>query len=100
MKANITKKIMLDLTLDSSETIMFTKGGKHKIEINPECLIFDNTEDASDYDADEGEFIKKKCIIEISVQMDRSDKDRYDFITGEAKKHREIYDKEKSNETK
>jgi hypothetical protein len=76
MKLTITKKITLDLTLDSSETIMFTQGGKHKIDLNTD-------EDLSEYNQ-----------IEITVQMERNAQGRFDFITGQAAKHREAYDNE------
>lgn len=80
---------MVDLTLDSSETIMFTKGGKHKINLNAKDLIFN---DGNDFDFEEGEDVKRYAEIEISIQMDGSDKARYDFINEEAKKHRQRAD--------
>jgi hypothetical protein len=71
MKAEITKKITIDLTLDSSETIMFTKGGMHKIFIGSEL------------------FNDKYDEYEITIQIASNEQEHFDFITGEAKKHKE-----------
>jgi len=64
MQLTIHKKLFIDLTLDSSETIMFTKGGKHKTSITSDMLP----------DSDEG------YEIEISVQMQRDHQGRFDFM--------------------
>ena len=81
MKLAITKKITLDLTLDSSETIMFTQGGKHKIDLKTDDDY--HNYNLNDYDQ-----------VEITVQMERNAQGRFDFITGQAAKHREVYDNE------
>lgn len=81
MKLSITKKITLDLTLDSSEAIMFTQGGKHKINLKTDDDY--HNYNFNDYDD-----------VEITVQMARNDQGRFDFITKEAAKHREVYDNE------
>ena len=82
MKYRITRKIVLDITLDSSESIMFSQGGKHKINLDSRCLhIYDIDGDPENVE------------LEIIVQMDKNDKGRHDFITEEAKKHREYWDK-------
>jgi len=70
MKVKIHKTITYHTTLDSSEMIMFQKGGQHKVKIEPN--------DLSSYDE-----------VIITVQLDRNEQDRFDFITGEAKKHKE-----------
>lgn len=77
MKANITKIVFVDLILDSSETIMFTKGGKHKLNICPKDL-FKDLEDL------------QNCKLEISIQLERNEQGRFDFITNEAKKSQGI----------
>ena len=61
MKHNITKKIILDITLDSSEAIMFTKGGRHTINLLSSCLQIYN----SDAEA-------VNCDLEINVQLGRN----------------------------
>lgn len=71
MQVTIHKKFFIDLALDSSETIMFTKGGKHKTSISSDILP----------DPEDG------YEIEISVQMQRDHQGRFDFIAGEAQAH-------------
>jgi hypothetical protein len=81
MKWQITKKIIFDFTLDSSEAIMFTKGGRHeKVFIKENC-----------YDDEDRFFpnISEFDEIIIRFQLERNDKGRFDFITGEAEKHKE-----------
>lgn len=75
MECGITRKIFVNLTLDSSETIMFNQGGKHKIDIPTE--FFRNFE----YDE-----------MEISFQIEKSQQGRHEFIIKEAAKHRESCD--------
>lgn len=70
MKANWKKKLVIDLTLDSSEAIMFNQGGMHKIALDPEIFLGLDEEDS----------------IEISVQMSRNEQGRFDFIVGESMK--------------
>lgn len=70
MKSNVTKKITLELTLDSSEMVMFTRGGKHTTKIMGSKLIPGCKEDVE---------------IEISIQMDRKEQGRFDFIAGSVK---------------
>jgi hypothetical protein len=69
MQSKIIKKVFLNLTLDSSEMIMFNQGGQHKITFNPKLI--------SDFDYDE---------LEITVQMERDSQGRFEFITSEASK--------------
>lgn len=66
MQFKTSKFLFIDFTLDSSEAVMFSKGGKHSLNINPS--LFDD-----DFDK-----------IEISVQMERNQQGRFDFITNSA----------------
>jgi len=84
MKSKISRKIIVDITLDSSETIMFSKGGQHKISLNPDILKFEND---IGYDGSE---------VEITFQMERTQQERFYFIQSEALKHKERVE----NETK
>lgn len=72
MKRNIKRKVVvdLDLTLDSSEAIMFTKGGRHKINIDLSELFYDDVP-LCDYE------------VNISIQLERNQQGRFDFITSE-----------------
>ena len=69
MKASVYKKIFLDLTLDSSEAVMFTKGGKHKVELD-----FSEISDGDE-----------NCKVEISVQLARNEQGRFDHVTQHAR---------------
>jgi hypothetical protein len=69
MKYKCTKIVKIEATLDSSEAVMFTKGGLHKITI---C-----NDDETPYGINFCDFDK----IEFSVQLDRDDQGRFDFIT-------------------
>jgi hypothetical protein len=69
MKAKVSKKIFVDLTLDSSEAVMFTKGGKHKIEMNFSEI-------------NEGD---EDCLVEISIQLERNEQGRFDHVTQHAR---------------
>lgn len=69
MKHNIRKKIILNLTLDSSETVLFNKGGMHKINLNTGCLQFHDSEGDSE-----------PAELEITVQIERSQQGRHDFL--------------------
>ncbi len=84
MKFKVIKKVLVDLTLDSSEAIMFTKGGRHTVSLTEDQLH------GIDKDDDEDDFSgKNQQIFEISVQLQRDDQGRFDFINGEASKHKE-----------
>lgn len=80
MKINTKKKITISLTLDSSETIMFTKGGMHKIAVNPQGLF-------SEMELEEWELKDKE--LEITIQMEHNEQGRFDFLTGESEKHKQ-----------
>lgn len=75
MKTKITRKVFVELTLDSSEMIMFTKGGKHKVEVPCE-----------DLDATNGD------IIEISIQLANESYERFQHTHLQAKIHKESYE--------
>jgi hypothetical protein len=70
MKVNYINKLFIELTLDSSEAIMFNKGGKHKID-----LVTDLLEQPFD-------------SIEVSIQLERDQQARHDWIQSEAVKHK------------
>jgi hypothetical protein len=74
MKYNIKKKIYLDMTLDSSELVMFNKGGKFKVEISSDILAAQ-----IGYD-DEGK-LSRYVPVELSVQIDPAEKYRFNFVT-------------------
>ena len=63
MKYSTKTKLYLEMTLDSSEAVMFGQGGKMTAVLTPD--LFD--------DVDE---------VEISFQIDRQEQARYDFVTG------------------
>jgi len=98
MKYNRTKKIIIDCTLDSSEAIMFNKGGKHSIKMDSDFFKFTKYHRSYDSDGEEDDFADN-CEVEITFQIDKKDTSRFDFITGEACKHKERV-KEEENETK
>jgi hypothetical protein len=84
MKKIIQRTITVSLTLDSSEAIMFTKGGMHKIKMNLKDIFPERF--GCDYDDDETD---SNDDFTITIQMERDQQGRYDFITGEAKSHKE-----------
>jgi hypothetical protein len=86
MKYKITKKLLIDATLDSSEMVMFTKGGKHSVSVKK--TIYDDDEDT----IGKIDFNSFDEIL-FSVQMERSEQNRFDFIDGQAKTHRNQWDK-------
>ena len=53
---------------------MFTKGGMHKINLDGDNFCTENIENYE---------------IEITVQMQRDDQGRFDFINSEAEKHKQ-----------
>jgi hypothetical protein len=101
MKLSVNKTIKIRCTLDSSEAIMFNQGGAHKLKIDPKLLRelskqceFENIDEENDNE-NEGiseVHLESECIIEF--QMERSAQGRFNFVIGEANKHREIYDNE------
>lgn len=84
MKMQPHKSLKLNFTIDSSELIMFNKGGKHALD-----LTNDLPEDIEAYDN-----------IEISFQLERSEQARFDHIFGEANKHRAQWDHINASEKK
>ena len=69
MKCQTKCIIEIAFTLDSSEMLMFTKGGKHSFEVSH--VLLDEISEIS---------IENKKVI-ISVQMERNQQDRFDFVT-------------------
>ncbi len=86
MKTKISRKIILELTLDSSEAIMFTKGGQHTTTISSRTFFLDPPF-SNDEKSDNLEI--KEDSIEISIQLERNEQGRFDFINSEANKHKE-----------
>lgn len=82
MRYKLSKKIIIDLTLDSSETIMFNKGGMHKINIPSLNDVITETD------------LEGACSVEITVQMQGDHQERFNFINKEAQKHKERQQKE------
>lgn len=88
MKYTIKRKIEINSTLDSSECIMFTKGGKHNITLSEKFLRSVIGEKFSSEDDDE--YLPKiETEIVFTIQMDQSDQSRFNFIKTEADKHKE-----------
>jgi hypothetical protein len=105
MKIKIKKKITLEFVLDSSETIMFTKGGMHKEFIPAKDFHnllsdFIKKPEVSDDDylyGDDSPFDSIGCELEITFQMQKDQQSRFDFINGEAQKaHQRRQDESKN----
>lgn len=67
MKFEVEKKITLKTTMDSSELVMFNKGGAHKIKLNlkdlfPDLICTSNPE------------------VEIQVQLEKSEQYRFNHV--------------------
>lgn len=83
MKHSFKKTLILHTFLDSSETIMFNKGGAQILRFKKE-VDFDSTEDppeifnASDYDT-----------IEIIFQLDESGRGRTEWLIRESFSHKD-----------
>lgn len=84
MKFKIKKSITVDFTLDSSETVMFNKGGMHTIKILRSEILHEN--DDTNYE------------MVFNVQMEKNSQARHDFITTEAAKAIHRRDEENKNE--
>jgi hypothetical protein len=91
MKYSLTRSLKIECTLDSSEAIMFTKGGQHSIFIKKSDISDDNEEDLDfdDYD-----------VVEVTFQLEKSQQGRFDFINSEASAHREQWDQIDESEKK
>jgi len=76
MKLKREVTLQIKLTLDSSELVMFNKGGMHKIELDEETIARIDIADK----------------VEISVQLEKSEQSRFDHVHGEAMKHRAQFD--------
>jgi hypothetical protein len=69
MKYNKKNKLTIAFTLDSSEAIMFHKGGLQKVNLSRDDL-------SDQYDE-----------IEVTFQIKKEQMDRHNFVVGEAEKH-------------
>lgn len=88
MKLKLKKTLNLDFTLDSSEAIMFSKGGMHTFIMNQSS---DDEDDNHQLDFSEYHEVK------ITFQLERNEQGRFDFITGEAEKNKQrVADENKS----
>jgi hypothetical protein len=67
MKYDICKKVSLNITVDSSEAVMFNQGGRHKVEIPSDMVSF-----------------VEPYILEVSMQLEKNQQYRHSFITTEA----------------
>lgn len=76
MKHKIKTKATIEFTLDSSETIMFTKGGRHSVAFKQ----LDDDEDEST-NAPNFKHLAQYDEIEITFQLERNQQERFDFIT-------------------
>lgn len=87
MKYEITNTIDLKITLNSSEAVMFTKGGRHNVILYLEELKR-GYKFVEDEDFDKGE------KINISVQIDPEQRGMFNHVTSTKFKM-----EEKNNET-
>ncbi len=79
MEYKIKKTCILDITLDSSEALMFTKGGKHTIHIDGIPL----------------EEFKGISELQVSVQLNRGEQGRFDHVTQHGNIANDIYSRSK-----
>ena len=78
--------VCLDFIIDSSEALMFTKGGKAILKLN--------TQDVDDYSGDDVKpslitLISDATEVQISFSLDSSQQSRFDYINECAQKHKE-----------
>lgn len=76
MQYTYRKLFFLELTLDSSEAIIFSKGGKHTADIS-----FIKEHDLEEFNK-----------IEVSIQIEGGHQSRTTWINSEALKHRAQWD--------
>lgn len=76
MRIASVRSIDLNLTIDSSELVMFNQGGRHTLDITHEL-----PENIEDFDK-----------VQISIQLDRDEQGRFNHVFGEAQKHRKQWD--------
>jgi len=72
----IQKKLTIELFMDSSELIMFNKGGRHDIELPP---IIKN-------------MIDNDTKLIITIQLERNQQGRFDHVFGPGQEHRKQCD--------
>lgn len=83
MKCNPIKTLTLEFTLDSSEVIMLTKGGKHTLDLKE--FILDYNED----DEKEGFLnLHDYSSVQVTFQMARNAQGMFDHTYGEAMRHK------------
>ena len=89
MKYTLTKKVLLDIEMDSSEAIMLNEGGKHKINVKSNEIMNgkNNNRKHEDWEDEDSVF-----DVEISIKI--SDLNRFSFIRKEAQKHKERIENE------
>lgn len=103
MKFKVNKILHVECTLDGSETIMFSKGGRHQIEL----FKYDPNDDEKDSNLNLDDIPDFHKMI-ISFQMERGSQGYHEWIKSEADKHKErvkVEEKEEAlrkmeNETK
>lgn len=90
MKFSIRKRVVLDLEMDSSECIMFCRGGQQNIRIPKEAMqaLLDESKQIKYYEDDANkEYLDTHTEYYIAIQL--GDKGKFDWITSEALKHKE-----------
>lgn len=75
MKYEIEKTLLIKCTLDSSELIMFNKGGKYQVQLD-KCEDWD-----------------KFNKITLSVQLEKGKQSTFNHTFGQGQAHRAQYDK-------
>ena len=89
MNIQFQQKLTIGVTIASSESIMFMKGGKQSIDLD--------------------EYLKMNCVgknlsqfdeMILTFQIEPGQQHRTDFITSEAAKHRAQWDKINEEEAK
>jgi hypothetical protein len=73
MKFEVEKKITIKTTMDSSELVMFNKGGSHKINLKLKDLF-------PDYDGCDQ-------MVEIQVQLEKTQQSMFNATYGQAQQH-------------
>ncbi len=82
MKYKIKKRIEICSNLDSSEMVMFTKGGRHQISVDWNLLEKIMREYIPDSVDHKSEYVETETELIFSVQMARDQQGRFEFVTG------------------
>lgn len=89
MKFSLKKKVIIALEMDSSEAVMFCRGGRQDIKLEEDLITLLAQESKpitiEKYDGND-EVLSIEAEYFITVQL--KDKDRFDWITSEAIKHK------------